>query len=420
VSFTVRTDRRLVRQDVRSERFVLARLVAPVAARTRERIPVNVAFVLDRSGSMGGEKIQLVKEAVQGALQGLDERDRFSLVFYDDQIDVVVENTPASSEAKKNALQRLRHVDARNTTNLAEGWLKGAEQVALRQREDVLNRCLLLTDGLANVGITSPAELEVHAAELRRRGVATSTFGVGADFDEVLLQAMAVAGGGHFYFVERARQIPDIIASELGEILEVVARDAAIEIRAPDGVMVEPLTVLTKEGHGSNVRILLGDLVSGQELETVLKFDFPRGELGRSVAASFALTDRESALDGPPENLTWEYADQADNEAQTRDREVDRAVATIQAARARQEAVMYNRKHDFGAASSTLATIACQISSYAGEDPQINSIVKELEHERPRFSEPMAAMPLQQAYFKSSVVARARDAMGRARRKPKA
>jgi hypothetical protein len=168
------------------------------------------------------------------------------------------------------------------------------------------------------------------------------------------------------------------------------------------------------------VRILLGDLVSGQELETVLKFDFPRGELGRSVAASFALTDRESALDGPPENLTWEYADQADNEAQTRDREVDRAVATIQAARARQEAVMYNRKHDFGAASSTLATIACQISSYAGEDPQINSIVKELEHERPRFSEPMAAMPLQQAYFKSSVVARARDAMGRARRKPKA
>jgi hypothetical protein len=102
--------------------------------------------------------------------------------------------------------------------------------VASHLVEQGVNRCLLLTDGLANVGITDPAQLAHHAAELRARGVSTSTFGVGNDFDERLLQELADAGGGHFYYIADAPQIRDAITSEVGETLEVVARDVTLEI----------------------------------------------------------------------------------------------------------------------------------------------------------------------------------------------
>ena len=93
-----------------------------------------------------------------------------------------------------------------------------------------MKRVLLLTDGLANQGVVDPGELAATAARLRTEGVTTSTFGVGADFDEELLARLATQGGGHFYFIEQARQIPDFFASELGEALEVTARDVVFEV----------------------------------------------------------------------------------------------------------------------------------------------------------------------------------------------
>ena len=80
---SVRTDRSLVRASAHSTRYALASLVAPRAARTHTRPPVNVAFVLDRSGSMGGQKIVLARQAVDHALRLLRSTDRFSLVVYD-------------------------------------------------------------------------------------------------------------------------------------------------------------------------------------------------------------------------------------------------------------------------------------------------------------------------------------------------
>ncbi|MEO7665060.1 MAG: VWA domain-containing protein, partial [Candidatus Limnocylindrales bacterium] len=229
-----RTDRALIRSTHRSERFVLVELDAPPAATQHRRDAVNIAFVLDRSGSMGGQKIELARRAIETAIDRLLPDDRFAVIAYDDNIDVVVASTPASREAKDGAIRQVRRIDARGSTDLGAGWLKGAEQVALHQTagREGIHRILLLTDGLANQGMTDPAELARHAGELRARGVGTTTFGVGEDFDETLLQGMADAGGGHFYYIERPEQITDLIASEVGELLEVVARDAAIEITA--------------------------------------------------------------------------------------------------------------------------------------------------------------------------------------------
>jgi Ca-activated chloride channel family protein len=422
-TFSVRQDRRLIRPNAHSKRFLLARIVAPRATAERPRRPVNLAIVLDRSGSMSGEKLRVAKAAVEEAIGRLQPDDRFSVVVYDDKIDVVIESTTASNESRRAAVDRLREIEARGSTNLGEGWLRGCEQIARHLADGGVNRCLLLTDGLANVGITDVDELAGHATELRARGVSTSTFGVGNDFDEHLLQAVADAGGGHFYYIADAPQIRDAITSEVGEALEVVARDVALEITARDDIRVEAISPYRASGGGHRTFVHLGELVSEQILEAVLRLSFPYGLLGRETGAIVALTDRDGvfATAGPatsePIRLTWSYADDRANDAQPRDREVDRAVARLFAARARQEAVARNRTGDFPGAQHVLKATAQRIRAYANGDRELRDLVDSMGQEEQRFAAPMAEPARKQAHYAAANLLHSRDAQGRSMRR---
>jgi Ca-activated chloride channel family protein len=210
---TVKQDRRLIRARWHSARFVVAHVTAPEVESGTERQPVNLAFVIDRSGSMAGRPIGLAMQAVEEAIRRLKASDRFSVVVYDDEVDTIVPGVFATKEAKAQAIGRLASVGARGATDLSGGWLRGCQLVATELMELGVNRTLLLTDGLANRGMTTLEELEHHAAELRKRGVSTSTFGVGDRFNEELLQAMAQAGGGQFYDIATPEQIRDHIES---------------------------------------------------------------------------------------------------------------------------------------------------------------------------------------------------------------
>jgi Ca-activated chloride channel homolog len=424
--FNVRADRRYIRANGRSSRFLLVEVTAPTVAPdpSRRRPPVNLGFVLDRSGSMGAHaKLPLAKQAVDEGLARLDPEDRFALVAYDDRIDVVTPATKASPEARRGAADALRHIEARGSTNLGGGWLAGSEQVATDLNEAGVNRVLLLTDGLANVGMTDPAELEHHAAELRARGVTTSTFGVGNDFDERLLQAMADAGGGHFYYIGSMTQIRDHITSEVGETLDVVARDVVIEVTAPESVHVESLSPFPVEQRGSRTLVRLGDMVSGQVLTIVLRLKFDYGEIGREVGALLRVADREDVFrhaDPAFERvaLAWTYADHAENERQARDRDVDRAVARIYAARAKQDAVRLNREGRFAEAGEALEVVRQRISGYAGSDPELRAIAHELREEAPQYLKAMLEVDRKQQYFASYAMQKSRSPEGRSVRRP--
>jgi Ca-activated chloride channel family protein len=415
MTLTARTDRRLIRHSGGSVRYVLLETTAPTMERTRERPPAHLAFVIDRSGSMAGRKLELAKSAVQSALARLDERDHFAIVAYDDTVEVVVGSTSASEEAKSLGLTRLASVDARGSTDLAAGWLRGCEQVAVGLVPDAVGRCLLLTDGLANKGITDPQVLRTHAEELRARHVVTSTFGVGADFDEVLLQSVADTGGGHFYYIESAPQIPDLITSEVGEALEVVARDAAIAAHTPD-VLVEPLSALPFRRAGEATLVQLGELVSGQQVEIVLKLTFPPGEAGMERAVTFRLTDRDGVLGGASATVAWQHAGHTANDAQPRDRDIDRRVAALYAARAREAAAAFNRRGQWEAARHALQSVAGRIRGYAGSDPLLLGLVAELSHDQIAFSAPMAPAALKTRHFQTHAMLRDRDFEGKARK----
>ena len=232
---------------------------------------------------------------------------------------------------------------------------------------------------------------------------------------------MADAGGGHFYFIADAAGIRDYVTSEVGETLEIVARDVTLQVSAPDGVQVESLSPFpTQALRGGRTTMTLGDLVAEQRLQVVLRLNFPYGEIGRETGALFNLADRDGVFETASVKLGWEYADNRVNDLQERDRDVDRAVARIFAARARQEAIGRNRAGDYRGAREALSGVARRIRDYAGRDAQLREIVAELDRETDLMAAPMAELSRKQAFYASANVARMRTFDGKAMKGPDA
>jgi hypothetical protein len=182
-------------------------------------------------------------------------------------------------------------------------------------------------------------------------------------------------------------------------------------------VRIETISPHRLEARGTRTVVTLGDLVSDQGVDVVLRLTFPVGNLGRETGLIVNLTDRDdvfAAAGVGDARLTWTYADHAANDAQARDHEVDRAVARQFAARARQHAVKANRQRDFGEAEWWLTATAKRIRQYAGRDAELRDLVAQLEAEAQHFNAPMAAYSLKEAHFNASTMARSRTVTGRA------
>ncbi|HEX7979640.1 MAG TPA: VWA domain-containing protein [Gemmatimonadaceae bacterium] len=422
MNMSLRTDRHLVRAHARSERHLLVSIIAPTSEPRAGRQPVRTALILDRSGSMAGErKFDLARDAVEQALRMLRPEDQFTLVVYDQEVDVLVPLTAATAEAKSLARSRLRDVEPRGSTDLCAGWMTGASPLAARLAVGSVSRVLILTDGLANHGVTDHSALVATAAELRGQGVATSTFGVGADFDERLLRDIAHEGGGNCYFVEAPAQIPDLLTSELGEALEVVVRGAELRLELPAGADAVVLNRLRNQCVADNsLRVELGDLVSGQELNVVVKLRFASGQSGDNAIASACVIDQIGRPLGSVEAIEWRYATDDANDSQARDVVVDREVASLYAARARAEATEANRRGDLAGARRVLERTAERIRRYAHGDPTLAALWRELRDDVERYAEEtMSPMQLKAAFYVAESAAKGRAPDGRARRSPR-
>jgi Ca-activated chloride channel homolog len=297
LSFTTAWERPVV-PATGGEAYLLVRIEATQSAIPSHRAPVDIAFVVDRSGSMAGEKIGLAKEAVDAAVAHLRDDDRAALIVYDDQVDTLQKLESATPRVKAGIRLNLHGVDARGSTDLCGGWLTGCgelskdlpapdQSIPLRIR-----RSLLLTDGLANIGVTAPSELTTHATELRKRGVTTTTLGVGLDFDEELLATMAEAGGGNFQWIAQAAELRAFFEKELGELLSVAAAGLTVSITMPHGVRACLVSGFPTEREGKRIDVSLGELPAGDEINLVFALQIAPGAAGTlhqiSVAASWS------------------------------------------------------------------------------------------------------------------------------------
>ena len=238
---------------------------------SEKRAPVNVALVLDRSGSMRGAKLKQAKEAAIMALNRLGGTDFISVVAYDHNVTVPVPATRAVDHGRIEG--KIAGLRAQGRTALYAGTKQGIREVRKFISDNRVNRVILLSDGLANVGPKTPAELGKLGQMAAEEGVSISTIGLGLGYNEDLMSKLAASSDGNHAFVEKPSDLVKIFNYEFGDVLSVVAQDVIIEINIRSGF--KPVRVLGRQAEitGNRVKLRLNQLYGAQKKYVVVELD---------------------------------------------------------------------------------------------------------------------------------------------------
>lgn len=270
----IELDKPVLPADEATRAVVKVSLDAVQVPSGKKRPPINLAVVLDRSSSMSGRKIEDAKEAAIAALRRLDAEDVFSLVVYDSGVETIL---PAQPVADVEGMERrIRAIQPSGMTNLFGGVNQGASEIRKRLADKRYTpRIILLSDGQANVGPSSPAELGRLGAALVKEGISVTTVGLGSGYNEDLMAQLSQQSDGNTYFAEGSEDLPRIFAAELGDVLSVVARKVTIEIECPDGV--RPVRIIGRDGKlsGQRAEVFLNQLYGGQSKYVLLEVAVP-------------------------------------------------------------------------------------------------------------------------------------------------
>jgi Ca-activated chloride channel family protein len=228
---------------------------------------MNLAVVLDRSGSMQGAKIEKARQAACVAVDQLADDDFLSLITFDNETDVLLppERVGGSRhrEELKSAIDRIRPGGG---TAIHAGVTVGARQIRKNLDKERVNRVILLSDGLANVGPSRTSDLAALGRELRGEGIAVTTIGLGDDYNEDLMTALAEASSANYYYVKDAEKLPGIFAEELGAARSLLARGITIRITVPEGVRLREIIGRPEiECQGRNVEIRMPELFGAEK-----------------------------------------------------------------------------------------------------------------------------------------------------------
>ncbi len=334
IQFQILSEQSLVNREVPSQRILELQIQSPKAGITTNRSPLNLAVIIDKSGSMSGSRLEYAKQAAIFVTERLVPTDRVALIAFDDQVEILSPSLLMTEENKKAIKQKISEIRFGGTTNLGGGWLTGCQQIAEVPGESSINRALLLTDGHANVGIVDIEELSTHARELSKRGISTSTFGVGHGFNEHLLEAMSNQGRGNFYFIEAPMGIPDIFLNEFKELSSITAADVEIELEFPKQVSYEILGGWAHELKNEKLTIFVGNLFSEQSLEVYIKVLTPpsEGAANIQINGKIRAKDENGMVLETDSVLKFIYSDQESVKSEPRKHELLERFANVELA----------------------------------------------------------------------------------------
>ncbi len=268
--FEVTPSRPAVCRDARTILDLLIRIIPPLPEVHVLRPPINLGLVIDRSGSMSsGRKMTHAREAARFAVSQMLATDRLSVTIFDEAIETIV---PSAHVVDKPAISaKIQGITPRGSTALHGGWEAGAQQVLEHLVWQGMNRVLLVSDGLANFGLTDPKAICTEVQGMASREVSTSTIGVGSDYNEQLLSEMAQAGLGTYYYVDDPVQLTDIFQTELKGLMGTVGRHVELSLQLSGGV--SDGGVLTELQRGTAGQLMLPDLVCDMPVTVLLRLD---------------------------------------------------------------------------------------------------------------------------------------------------
>jgi Ca-activated chloride channel family protein len=342
------------------------------------RPDLNLSLVLDRSGSMEGEKMIRAREAAMFCVDQMLPTDRLSVVTFDDRIELLFPSEPVTN--KQSMKDLIARVSARGSTALHEAWVRGGLTVSERMLDQGINRVVLITDGLANVGITNTDEIVTQAMGLYQRGVSTTTIGIGADFNEDLLMPMAQSGGGNAWHVVEPDDMQRIFQVELEGLIAQFAHTVSLSLIPADGVRIVDMLNdfdLTETG-----RYRLPNLQAGSPLDILVQLKVGSEEVGTQMRLldlrlGFTPQDAKNA-EVLKQAHTVEFATRAEVERTEINQEVIKIVQFLMNARARNEAMRRLDLGDFRAAEGIISSVLSQTQALGASYPLAPGMAEEM------------------------------------------
>lgn len=345
------------------------------------RVPLNLALVLDRSGSMAGEPLAAAREAAAFLVRRLAPEDRVAVVAFDHEIETIAQ--PATGEAQAHLARRLETIEPGGSTNLSGGWLRGRELIAGAVDEGTASRVILLTDGHANAGITDHGTLAELCARAKRDGVVTTTIGFGAGYDERLLRGMSDAGGGSTYYIEHTDQATGVFEEEIEGLLTLAAQNLAVEVRPSSAVrLVAVHNDYPHSGFADGFRVELGDLYAREPKSLLVELFVPGLEereetpVAEITVHAHVLTD-VGGIERQEVRFEIRTPLAAAGHAEP---EVRRELLLLQSARAREEALERRDNGDERGAAGVLREMSARLrSAEAAYGPAVMEHAADLE-----------------------------------------
>ena len=269
-------------------------------AQTVERTPTDLVVVLDRSGSMSGEKILNARAAIHELISRLTPADRFALVAYSSGVELAIPLEPATADVRRRWTRVVDGIEPTGGTNMSSGLDLALTVAGERSRR--ARRILLISDGLANEGDPTVEGLAGRAGRAARLEAVVSTIGVGVDFNEFLMSAVADAGTGNYHYLRNVEHLAEVFAAEFETSRETVASALAVAIEPAPGVAVIDAAGYPLERRGSRTVFRPGSLFAGQERRVWVTFEVPHESPGRHALGAFSA---DYSLAGEPRTLAF-------------------------------------------------------------------------------------------------------------------
>ena len=338
--------------------------------------PLNLAIVVDKSGSMKGERIARAIDAGVGIVERMRDGDTITVVDFDTSADVVVAPTRLTGSNRASVETAIRGIRLGGDTCISCGLDTAAAQLrSVSIAGDHVTRIMLLSDGATNHGVTDMGGLRSIAGRMRDRGCAITTIGVDVDFDEKVMAALATESNGRHYFVASAAGLPAIFAQEFDSLAASVAQDTDMIVDLAPGVEVDQVFDRTfrRENGPSGDRIVIpfGVLSAKQEKTALVKLRVPTDHEGKTPVAKVAVAYRDLlARADKREEGALELFVKSDGSAQA---DLDPFVAArVERSRTAQSLTLANelfKDGKFEEAEKTLATRATELHASAAHRP---------------------------------------------------